>query len=117
MTDSTGSSIDYKFLLELFGHTCPLSPCPNINLELTSSLEAATSTTFQFEENGDQYLTTKIAHKHNPTTKMRKWNTWDCIVQIASKEEEETLKLKHQNFENSWLKRKSYAKRLNYEKL
>jgi len=38
-------------------------------------------------------------------------------VQIASKEVEEKLKLKHQNFGNSWLKRKSFAKRLNYEKL
>jgi len=47
MSDSTISSIDYKFLVELFGHTCPLSRCRNTNLELTSSLEAATSTTYR----------------------------------------------------------------------
>jgi len=40
----------YKFSLELFGYTCRLSRYRNTNLELTSSLEAATSTTSQFEE-------------------------------------------------------------------
>ena len=38
-------------------------------------------------------------------------------MQIASREIEERLKLRHQNFRNSWLKRKSFTKRLNYEKL
>ena len=38
-------------------------------------------------------------------------------MKIASREVEERLKLKHQNFGNSWLKRKSFAKRLNYDKL
>jgi len=50
MIDPTGLSIEYKFSLELFKHTCPLSRCRNTNLELTSSLEAATSITSQFEE-------------------------------------------------------------------
>jgi len=39
MNDLTGSSTGYKFSLELFGHTCPLSRCRNTELELTSSLE------------------------------------------------------------------------------
>jgi len=59
MIDPTGLSTDYNFLLELFGHTCPLLRCHNTNLELTSSLEAATSTTSQSKKIGDQLLTTK----------------------------------------------------------
>jgi len=47
MSDPTGSSINYKFSLELFRHTCPLSWCCNTNLELTSSLEISTSTISQ----------------------------------------------------------------------
>jgi len=59
MTNPIRSLTGYKFSLELFGHTCPLSRCRNTNLELTSSLEAVTSTTSQSKEIGDQLLTTK----------------------------------------------------------
>jgi len=38
-------------------------------------------------------------------------------VKIASREVEERLKLKHKNFENVWLKRKSFTKRLKHGKL
>jgi len=38
-------------------------------------------------------------------------------VQIASREVEEMAQAKTPNFGNSWLKRKSFAKRLNFEKL
>ena len=40
MTDPTRSSTDYKFSIELLGHTSPLSRCRNTNSELTSSLKA-----------------------------------------------------------------------------
>jgi len=47
MTDLTRLLTIYKFSLELNELTSSLSRCHNINTELTSSLEAATSTTSQ----------------------------------------------------------------------
>ena len=38
-------------------------------------------------------------------------------MQIVSREVEEMAQAKTLSFENSWLKRKSFAKRLNFEKL
>ena len=63
MSDPTGSSINYKFSLELFGHTCPLSRCRNTNLDLTSSLEVATSTTSQSKK-----TVIKLDHKDSSQT-------------------------------------------------
>ena len=54
-----------------------------------------------------------MAHLHNPTTKMRRWNFWDCIVHKSRREVEEGFKLKGLEI---WLNENSFAKGLNFGK-
>ena len=58
MTDLTRSSTSYKFSLELYGLISPSLGATTPTVELTSSLEAATSTTSQLKKNGDLFFIT-----------------------------------------------------------
>ena len=58
MIDLTRSSTSYKFSLELYGLTSPFLGAATPTIELTSSHEAATSTSSQLNKNGDLLLIT-----------------------------------------------------------